>query len=350
VTQVLALSGEVVLGVDDLPTTQSFFCDRLGFRLVSILGADDPEVVVLEGGGLRVRLDRSVRPEPVRLRLAHDGLRSRLVAPNGTVVDLVPRRAGLVVPPLRAVGGVTRPGGPESWHTGRAGMLYRDLVPDRAGGHLIASHIRIPGGGPVPDYVHHHAVSFQLIYCARGWVDVLYEDQGPAIRMQPGDCVLQPPHIRHRVLHCSPGFEVFEVASPAIHETFVDHQIELPTGHVAPDRDFEGQRFVWHRAEGAPWSAGAAGWQERDTGIGDATGNLVRVVAVRPINGTDAVLGSIDRVTVAVVSEGTAIVRLDDAKPVPVDHGCCVVVPAGVASTWTERSSDLEIVTVMVAP
>ena len=32
-------------------------------------------------------------------------------------------------------------------------MLYRDLLADRAGGALIASHIRIPHGGAVPDYV-----------------------------------------------------------------------------------------------------------------------------------------------------------------------------------------------------
>ena len=60
---------------------------------------------------------------------------------------------------------------------GRAGMLYRDLLPDRAGGAVIASHIRIPSGGPVPDYVHFHRVAFQLIFCLDGWVDVVYEGQ-----------------------------------------------------------------------------------------------------------------------------------------------------------------------------
>ena len=34
---------------------------------------------------------------------------------------------------------------------GRAGMVYRDLIPDRLGGAFIASHITIPEGGPVPD-------------------------------------------------------------------------------------------------------------------------------------------------------------------------------------------------------
>ena len=64
------------------------------------------------------------------------------------------------------------------WVIGRAGMHYRDLIPSRLGGSIIASHIRIPGGGPVPDMVHFHSVGFQLIYCYKGWVDLVYEDQG----------------------------------------------------------------------------------------------------------------------------------------------------------------------------
>ncbi|NRA10865.1 MAG: hypothetical protein HRT57_02790 [Crocinitomicaceae bacterium] len=56
----------------------------------------------------------------------------------------------------------------EPWVIGRAGMMYRDLVPDRLGGGIMASHIRIPTGGPVPDMVHFHTIGFQLIYCYKG--------------------------------------------------------------------------------------------------------------------------------------------------------------------------------------
>ena len=72
------------------------------------------------------------------------------------------------------------------WVIGRAGMLYRDLVPSRLGGAMIASHIRIPDGGSVPDMVHFHKVGFQLIFCIKGWVDVLYEDQGAMRRLTAG--------------------------------------------------------------------------------------------------------------------------------------------------------------------
>src|SRR6185436_13024852 len=109
------------------------------------------------------------------------------------------------------------------WTRGRAGMRYRDLIPGRQGGRFIASHIAIPEGGPVADYVHHHFVRVQLIYCHRGWVRVVYEDQGAPFMLEAGDCVLQPPGIRHRVLESSVGLEVIEIGSPAVHETFADH-------------------------------------------------------------------------------------------------------------------------------
>ena len=127
-------------------------------------------------------------------------------------------------------------------------MMYRDLVPGRQGGAMIASHIRIPRGGPVPDYVHYHGgIHFQLIYCYKGWVRLVYEDQGPPFVMHVGDCVLQPPGIRHRVLECSDNFEVVEVGSPAEHETRVDHDLELPTSSVDRQRLFSGQQFHFHQ-------------------------------------------------------------------------------------------------------
>ena len=132
----------------------------------------------------------------------------------------------------------------------------------------------------MPDYVHHHDIRFQLIYCVSGWVRLVYEDQGEPFVMRAGDCVLQPPHIRHRVLECSDGFEVVEVASPAEHPTFVEHDMTLPTGASLPDRDFGGQRFVFHQVNTANWSE-RDGLQVRDIGLADATGGLVSAEVMR---------------------------------------------------------------------
>ena len=128
-------------------------------------------------------------------------------------------------------------------------MLYRDLIPSRLGGRYIASHITIPEGGPVADWVHFHRIAFQMIYVRRGWVRVVYEDQGEPFVMEAGDLVLQPPEIRHRVLESSPGLEVVEITCPALHETFADHDMSLPNGRVDRHRHFGGQQLPSSRRE-----------------------------------------------------------------------------------------------------
>src|SRR5436189_891448 len=188
----------------------------LGMRLDLIFPADDPHTAVLTHDGTRVRL--TSRPDAP--------------APS----------AGL--PAFRPELVVTRAGAAAG--EGRAGMRYRDLIPGRLGGRYIASHITIPEGGPVADWVHFHKVRFQMIFCARGWVRVVYEDQGEPFVMQAGDCVLQPPRIRHRVLEASPGLEVVEIGCPALHETLADHDLALPTPRGNAARDLEGQRFRRH--------------------------------------------------------------------------------------------------------
>lgn len=154
-----------------------------------------------------------------------------------------------------------------SWKLGRVGMLYRDLTPDGLKSRVIVSHIRLPFDGEVPDYVHYHKVDFQMIYCKKGRIKVVYEDQGAAFWLETGDCVLQPPEIRHRVLECTTGAEVIEVTMPSSHETCVEHDITLPTNTVNPLREFNGQRFVRHIA------AENAGKEVRDLGISAATGD-----------------------------------------------------------------------------
>ncbi|MGI9606467.1 MAG: cupin domain-containing protein [Acidimicrobiales bacterium] len=235
--------------------------ERRGYRLSLIRPADAPRTAVLDRGDEQVRLDCTVAGDPFTEEVT-DGLDDTL--PANTPKFVISRAAD------------------GDFGTGRAGMQYRDLIPERQGGRYIASHIAIPEGGPVPDYVHHHHIRFQMIFCHAGWADLVYEDQGPPFRMEAGDCVLQPPHIRHRVLHTSDAFEVVEISSPAAHDTLRDHDLELPNDALDPDRDFGGQTFVWHRAGRAEWTPwGPRGFEHADFGIGAATGGLARVATVR---------------------------------------------------------------------
>jgi quercetin dioxygenase-like cupin family protein len=170
---------------------------------------------------------------------------------------------------------------------GRAGMLYRDLIPGRLGGRYIASHISIAEGGPVADWVHYHRIALQLIFVRRGWVRVVYQDQGEPFVMAEGDLVLQPPGIRHQVLESSPGLEVIEIGAPALHETFADHDLTLPNAE-RQGRAYGGQRFLRHVAADAPWTQ-SGGAEVQQTAMLDASGGLADVKVVRP--GSAAELG-----------------------------------------------------------
>jgi quercetin dioxygenase-like cupin family protein len=285
---------QVVLPCGDLAADLAFFTDRLGFKLNLIFPADAPSTAVLAGHGLIVRLEAvAASAPPITLRLLCDlaalpaGTPQVLMTPGGTRIELVEARPPVAVPASTQEFVLSRMGG--DWGVGRAGMQYRDLVPSRLGGRFIASHIRIPVGGPVPDYVHFHRIRFQMIYCKEGWARLVYEDQGEPFLFKAGDCVLQPPEIRHRVLEASDGLEVVEIGCPAVHETIADHVLSLPTPRLLPERDFGGQRFVRHVAAEAIWAPWRAdGFEARDIGIGAATDGLAGARVVRPQAGSAA--------------------------------------------------------------
>jgi len=344
-------SAEVVVPAgDDLDATIAFFVDRLGFRLETIMPADSPRCAVLGGPGLRLRLDPDAPSGPGALRLTVDASTTApatLTAPNGTAVELVAADTALNVPPLEDGYELTPAGDSDGdAAVGRAGMRYRDLLPSRLGGRFIASHIAIPEGGPVPDYVHHHRIRFQLIYCVAGWVRVVYEDQGPPFVMSAGDCVLQPPGIRHRVLESSPGFEVVEIGCPAEHETHVDHELELPTHDRRPDRQFGGQRFVHHVAAAAPWAPWRAdGFECRDTGIEVATDGLAGARVVRPLDDADhtGALSHDGELQFWFVLAGSATLTIDGHPQTALTRADAVAIPAATAHQLSACSADFEL-------
>ena len=352
------VTGEVILPAPDFDATLAFFRDRLGFRLDAIHPADDPAVASLSGHGLRLRLERDAAGPAPALRLAGSdpaallGGAAHVAAPNGTVVTAAAADPPLDLPPLdQAFSIVTAAGdgsGSDGWGTGRAGMLYRDLIPQREGGRFIASHIRIPQGGPVPDNVHFHRIRFQMIYNYRGRVRLVYEDQGDPFEMGPGDCVLQPPEIRHRVLECSDGLEVVEIGCPARHMTLLDHDMALPTGRCLPARDYGGQRFVLHRAATAEWApSDMAGFAARDLGIAAATGGLAEATVLRrEAAAIDVALRHEGEFLFHFVLEGTLDLAVEGRAPARLAAGDCFTVPAGMAFRLAANGGPLELLRV----
>ncbi len=349
---------ESLLECTDLDAMVEFLVDEVGLRVDTISPADDPAEVALSGPGTAVRLRRSARDVPAHLIVrvaAEDAKALPLRAPNGTVVEFVTDSLAVVVPPSVPNLSIVRSG--ETFGLGRAGMGYRDILPDRWGGRFIASNILIADGGDVADYVHFHRIRFQMIFCARGWVDVAYEDQGEPMRLNAGDCFLQPPEIRHRVLRSSPGLEVIEVGCPAVHDTVVEHDIDLPTGVVNPERDFGGQRFVWHiKAEAGRSSYHVDGLEWRDTGIGAATNGLAGAIVVEATdNGQGLAPEALTWLThdgefaLFVVIEGSAILTLDsdsEAQPGRVSPRDSIAIPAGIGWAWADWSADFEVLQV----
>ena len=336
---------EVVLPCAELAPTLDFFVETLGFRVETIFPADEPHVASLSGHGLRLRLEPGDGPAPT-LRLPGAG--APLTAPNGARIVFIDPDPPLDIPPLKPEFVLTRANDGPRPGAGRAGMLYRDLIPGRLGGRFIASHITIPGGGPVADWVHFHKVRFQMIFCRAGWVRVVYEDQGEPFTMQAGDCVLQPPRIRHRVLESSPGLEVVEIGCPALHETLADHDLSLPTARADPRRDFAGQRFLRHVAAETPWIAHpATGFEHRDTGMAAATQGLAEARLIRPaVARSFAADGYDGELLFGFVLRGAAVLDHDGAHPL--DSGDAFVIPPRLPWGLADASPDFQLLEVIL--
>ena len=344
---------EIRLPTDELLEDIPFYTKTLGMRMDMIYPADDPRIAVFSGHGLRLRVEKDATEPPGTLRILTDdpdgfadGAR-RLTAPNGTTIEIEERNPPLVMPETKHSFVVRRLADGVPWVIGRAGMNYRDLVPDRLGGAMIASHIRIPEGGPVPDMVHYHRVGFQLIFCVSGWVDVVYEDQGPPMRLHPGDCFIQPPEIRHRVLHSGDDLQVIEIGVPAEHVTEIDHDMDLPTRHLRPDREWQGQRFVFSRADGADWAPfRLPGYVCRDTTIADNTKGVAGVQVVRRGQGVPVWAAHDTDILFNYVMAGTVTLEGDGRDPFALTAGDAFVIPPGMKTRLSEPSDDIELLEV----
>jgi len=316
-----------------------------GFRIEAIFPADAPTTAVVSGHGVHLRLVAADESNPVTLCLTGDDAAAASL-PGGMVIEIGPLATGDELPDCVPSLTITHDDGGAAV-PGRAGMRYRDLLPDRWGGRFIASHITIPDGGPVPDYVHYHRVRFQMIFVKAGWVRVVYEDQGAPFVMHTGDCVLQPPQIRHRVLESSAGLEVIEIGCPALHTTVADWDLALPNGTGDPARDWDGSRFARHVAEGAaylPWRV--PGWECRDTGIATATVGLAGVRVARPSGAPDARAIALDtEFALLVVLRGEVGFESGTVAEV-LGEGSSVAIPGGLGHRLVDASPDCELLDV----
>ena len=346
-------SAQIRLPTSDLKEDLPFFQEILGFKLDKIFPADDPAVAILSGHGLCLRLERGASDPVTTLRLLCEkpqefaGGITELTAPNGCKIEIVAASEPMIQPKTKHAFCVRRLSDGAPWVVGRAGMHYRDLIPDRLGGAIIASHIRIPEGGPVPDMVHYHTIGFQLIYCYHGWVRLAYEDQGEPFILNAGDCVIQPPEIRHRVLESSDNLEVVEIGVPAEHETTIDHAMELPTSTLNPNRIFGGQRFCHSKATDASWQPFRInGFDCRETGINDATDSVANVVVARFNSNAPSSFQHNADILFTFVLKGSMTLTGEDNCAHHLERGGAFVIPPAFSTRYSECSDDLKLLEV----
>lgn len=349
-TEASEIRAEIRLPTQELRNDLPFYTRTLGFRLDTIFPADNPSVAVLSGHGVRLRIEKGAAEAPGTLRILTDdpgfaGGVKALTAPNGTKIEIDELNPPVVTPVTEHAFVVRRLADQAPWVIGRAGMEYRDLIPTRLGGAMIASHIRVPDG-PVPDMVHFHKVGFQLIFCVAGWVDVLYEDQGDVRRIHAGDCFIQPPGIRHKVLH-SEGVQVVEIGVPADHVTEIDHEMTLPTPHYRPDREWDGQRFVHDiGSEGTFRPFRIPGFEARDTTINANTKGVASVMVARPLGQPAPWTVHDGDILFTFVMSGGMTLEGEGKDPYRLAPGDAFVIPPGMATRYADPTPDLELLEV----
>ncbi|MFT6500996.1 MAG: quercetin dioxygenase-like cupin family protein [Crocinitomicaceae bacterium] len=341
---------QIVQSSANLPEDINFLIN-LGFKLMNIFPDDDPEVAVMNGHGVSIRLDKTSNALASVVNILTDtpeqfGSETSYVAPNKCRYEIVPLSYQIPKPETKHTFEVRQLRDQEPWVIGRAGMMYRDLVPNRLGGGIMASHIRIPTGGPVPDMVHYHTIGFQLIYCYKGWVKLVYEDQGEPFVLNAGDCVTQPPEIRHRVLEASDNLEVIEIGVPAEHMTSIDHEMELPTKEFKPEREFQGQRFVHHKEQNAVWTPWRLeGFEHRETGINEATQGIASVhiaKSMETINAANYTSHNSD-ILFSFVLSGNLNLTTENKAVQNLNEGDAFVIPPDMKYMISETSNNLQI-------
>lgn len=348
---------EVLLHCSDLDETLSFYANQLNFNLEMIFPADEPRVALLTGFNQRFRLQKDGQKDHSAFHVTGDVAEAKtIIAPNGTEFQFIQLDEDLVLPNLKSSLVITRLDENSPWHAGRAGMRYRDLIPDRQGGRFIASHIHIPDGGAVADYVHFHNIRFQMIFCYKGWVKVVYEDQGEPFILRAGDCVLQPPQIRHRVLESSENLEVIEIGCPAEHLTFADKILTLPNDNFNPQREFKGQKFVRHQSETASWTPWRlSGFEQRDLGIADATSGLAGAYVVRGLSTyphmarTDECMIHDEEFLFLFILSGDLALFIESRDDLLLNTGDCCVIPAKMPYRLEDVSADMEMLEVRMS-
>src|SRR5690606_35810794 len=122
--------------------------------------------------------------------------------------------------------------------------------------------------------------------------------------------------------------------------------LPLPNGRGDASRAWDGQRFVRHVAAEAdyhPWRL--AGWEYRDTGIGEATGGLAGARVARAMAGTSDAVALDSEFSMLVGLAGEVTFESGDVAE-RLRPGSSVAVPGGRAYRLLDATPDCELLDV----
>ena len=167
------------------------------------------------------------------------------------------------------------------------------------------------------------------------------------MRLNAGDCFIQPPEIRHRVLEASDNVQVIEIGVPAEHVTEIDHEMTLPTPHLRPDREWQGQRFVYNKAQDAEWVPfRLPGYICRDTTIAENTKGVAGVQVVRRGQGQPLWASHDTDIHFTFVMDGKVTLEGEGREPYRLEQGDAFVIPPGMRTRLSDPSDNIELLEV----
>jgi hypothetical protein len=145
--------------------------------------------------------------------------------------------------------------------------------------------------------------------------------------------------------------EVIELACPAEHETLLDHEMSLPTAKIDRERNFAGQRFVFHQRQETAWAPEqATGLEQNRTGITRATDQNADVRILRASGTTDAAGVSHGAgVLFNFVLKGTARLQYKSAEHEELYEGDSFMISDTHPITLAEISVDFELLQVSLS-
>ena len=281
---------EVILNTSLLNEEIFFLENEIGFKLKEIYPADSPKFALLEGFGLNIVLKLEKENSKynlthirVRLDKSSKKIKSKLLtSPGGNKVEFIIEQSYEII--TKFPNSIEINQNTHTWNNGRAGMLYRDLLPSRYGGYIIASHIKLDSIGKVHDRVHYHNIDFQVLYCLKGKVKLAYENQNNYIMFNKGDCILQPPQIKHQVIETYEPLEVIEITSPAEHVTKINYDLKIPNKDKTSFDEKTKSFFLHYKYESQGIESILPGFNEKKMGIYEASAEFADLIILESDN------------------------------------------------------------------